>query len=193
MRELISAARIQDRVDELATEINEDFEGVDLLLMIIILRGGSFFGTDLAKRLSMPVRLDYIRVASYAGTESTGVVSMVSDVKTDIRGKPVLVVDDIVDTGFTMQWILRFLDLKHPGQVRVTALLDKPSRREFDVHIDYLGFTIPNVFVAGYGLDGLDDTMANIPRVVAIEDIGELDEMEVSVPPRRTRLPILGN
>lgn len=188
MRELISAERIQQRVDELAAEINDDFAGIDLLLMIIILRGGSFFGTDLAKRLTMPVRLDYIRVTSYAGTESTGVVSMVSDVKTDIRNRPVLVVDDIVDTGFTMQWILRFLELKHPGLVRVAALLDKPSRREFDVHIDYLGFTIPNVFVAGYGLDGLDDTMANIPRVVALE---EADEMHVSVPPRRARLPIL--
>jgi hypoxanthine phosphoribosyltransferase len=188
VRELISAGRIQRRLDELAEEINEDFGGVDLLIMIIILRGGSFFGTDLAKRLSMPVRLDYIRVTSYSGDQSTGVVSMVSDVKTDIRGKPILVVDDIVDTGFTMQWILRYLDLKHPGSVRVAALLDKPARREFDVDIDYLGFTVPNVFVAGYGLDGLDDTMANIPRVVAVEDT----DKEVSVPPRRARLPIPG-
>jgi hypoxanthine phosphoribosyltransferase len=188
VRELISAERIQQRLDELAQEINADFGATDLLIMIIILRGGSFFGTDLAKRLTMPVRLDYIRVASYSGSESTGVVSMVSDVKTDIRGRPVLVVDDIVDTGFTMQWILRFLDLKHPGSVRVAALLDKPARREFDVHIDYLGFTVPNVFVAGYGLDGLDDTMANMPRVVAVEET----DKEVSVPPRRARLPIPG-
>lgn len=189
MRELIPADRIQDRIAELADEINGDFSHVDLLLMIIILRGGCFFGTDLAKRLRMPVRLDYIRVATYAGSETTGVVSMVSDVKTDIRGRPVLVVDDIIDTGFTMQWILRYLELKQPGVVRVAALLDKPARREFDVHVDYVGFTVPNVFVAGYGLDGLDDTMANIPMVVAVEPTDE----EVTVPPRRARLPTLDN
>jgi hypoxanthine phosphoribosyltransferase len=186
MRDLISADRIQSRVEELADEINQDFEGVELLYMIVILRGGCFFGTDLAKRLNMPVRLDYIRVTTYSGTQSTGVVSLVSDIKTDVRDRPVLVVDDIVDTGFTMQWILRYLELKRPGVVRVAALLDKPARREFDVHIDYVGFTVPNVFVAGYGLDGLDDTMANLPRVVAVHDTDE----EVTIPPRRTHLPV---
>jgi hypoxanthine phosphoribosyltransferase len=164
---------VQSRIEELADEINQDFGEVDLLFMIVILRGGCFFGTDLAKRLRMPVRLDYIRVTTYSGTRSTGVVSLVSDIKADIRGQPVLVVDDIVDTGFTMEWILRYLELKRPGVVRVAALLDKPERREYDVPIDYLGFRVPNVFVAGYGLDGLDDTMANIPRIVAVEDTDE--------------------
>lgn len=186
VRNLISAERIQERVAELAEEINADFQEVDLLFMIIILRGGCFFGTDLAKRLRMPVRLDYIRVTTYNGTESTGVVSLVSDVKTDLRNQAVLVIDDIIDTGFTMQWILRYLELKHPGTVRVAALLDKPARREFDVPIDYLGFTVPNAFVAGYGLDGLDDTMANLPNIIAVEDTDE----DVWVPPRRARLPI---
>jgi hypoxanthine phosphoribosyltransferase len=188
LRELVSEDQIQRRIVELADEINADFAGVDLLLLIVILRGGCFFGTDLAKRLRMPCRLDYIRVTTYAGKESTGVVSMVSDVRADLRGLPVLVIDDIVDTGFTMSWILRYLELKHPAVVRVAALLDKPTRREHDVHIDYIGFTVPNVFVAGYGLDGLDDTMANIPMVVAVEDTNE----EVSVPPRRARLPMAG-
>jgi hypoxanthine phosphoribosyltransferase len=187
MRELISSDQIQKRVTELAEEINEDFAPVELLVMVIILRGGSFFGTDLAKKLRMPVRLDYVRVTSYAGKESTGVVSLVSDIKTDVRGRPVLVVDDIVDTGFTMEWILRYLELKQPGVTRVAALLDKPARREFDVHIDYLGFTVPNVFVAGYGLDGLEDTMANIPRIVAVEET----DQDVTIPPRRARLPVL--
>ena len=185
MKDLISAGQVQERVAQLADEINEDFGHVDLLFMIVILRGGCFFGTDLAKRLRMPVRLDYIRVTTYSGTESTGVVSLVSDIKTDVRGRHVLVVDDIVDTGFTMQWILSYLELKRPGLVRVAALLDKPARREFDVKIDYLGFTVPNVFVAGYGLDGLDDTMANLPRIVSVEETQE----EVTVPPRRARLP----
>jgi hypoxanthine phosphoribosyltransferase len=187
VRDLISAEQIQQRVAELAEEINEDFREVDLLFMVIILRGGCFFGTDLAKKLKMPVRLDYIRVTTYSGAESTGVVSLVSDVKTDMRGRAVLVIDDIVDTGFTMQWILQYLELKHPGVVRVAALLDKPARREFDVHIDYIGFGVPNVFVAGYGLDGLDDTMANIPSVVAVEETDE----DAWIPPRRARLPIL--
>jgi hypoxanthine phosphoribosyltransferase len=187
VRELISAERIERRVQELADEINEDFAGVELLYLIVILRGGCFFGIDLAKKLTMPCRLDYIRVTTYSGTQSTGVVSMVSDIMTDIRGKPVLVLDDIIDTGFTMEWILRYLELKHPGVVRVAALLDKPARREYELHIDYVGFTVPNVFVAGYGLDGLDDTMANIPRVVAVEPTDE----EVSIPPRTARIPTI--
>jgi hypoxanthine phosphoribosyltransferase len=187
VKDLISADQVQARVAELAEEINADFAEVDLLYLVIILRGGCFFGVDLAKRLRMPVRLDYVRVTTYSGTQSTGVVSLVSDIMTDVRGKPVLVVDDIVDTGFTMEWILRYLELKHAGVLRVAALLDKPARREFDVHIDYLGFTVPNVFVAGYGLDGLDDTMANLPKIIAVEDTDE----EAAIPPRRARLPVL--
>ncbi len=187
MWDLISEEQIQGRVAEIADEINEDFHGVDLLYMIPVLRGGCFFGVDLAKRLAMPVRLDYIRVATYSGTKSSGVVSMVSDIMTDIQGKPVLLVDDIVDTGFTMKWILQYLELKRAGSVHVAALLDKPARREHEVPIHYLGFTVPNVFVAGYGLDGLEDTMANIPRIVALEETEE----SASIPPRRARLPSL--
>ena len=187
MQDLISEEVLQRRIEEIAEEINSDFSDVDLLNLVIVLRGGCFFGTDLAKRLRMPCRLDYIRVTSYSGDRSTGVVSLMSDIRTDIRDQPVLVVDDIVDTGFTMAWILRYLELKSPGLVRVAALLDKPSRREFDVPIDYLGFVVPNVFVAGYGLDGLDDRMANIPRIIAVEDTEE----EVRVPPRRARLPVI--
>jgi len=185
VKDLISAEQIQRRIAELAEDINEDFGDVDLLYMIVILRGGCFFGVDLAKRLQMPVRLDYIRVTTYSGAHSTGIVSLVSDIATDIRGKPVLVVDDIIDTGFTMEWILRYLELKQPGLVRVASLLDKPARREFDVPIHYLGFTVPNVFVAGYGLDGLDDKMANIPRIVAVEETDE----QATVPARERRLP----
>lgn len=187
MRELISAEQLQARVAEIADEINEDFGHLDLLFVIVILRGGCFFGIDLAKRLRMPCRMDYIRVTTYSGKESTGVVSLLSDVRTDVRGATVLVVDDIVDTGFTMSWILDYLQLKHPGTVRVASLLDKPARREMDVRIDYVGFVVPNVFVAGYGLDGLDDTMANIPRILAIEPTDE----EVHIPARRARLPNL--
>ncbi len=186
MKELISQERIQARVAELAEEINADFGENELLNLVVILRGGCFFGVDLAKHLRMPVRLDYIRVTSYAGSESSGVVSLVSDIRADIRGKPVLVVDDIVDTGFTMQWILQFLELKRPRVVRTASLLDKPSRRIFEVHVDYLGFRVPNVFVAGYGLDGLEDTMANIPRIVAVEDTDD----EVTTPVRQARMPI---
>lgn len=185
MKELISGDRIQQRVSHLAERINEDFSHVDLLYLIIVLRGGCFFGIDLAKQLEMPVRLDYIRVTTYSGTESSGIFTLVSDIHADIRGKHVLLLDDIVDTGFTMSWILRYLELKQPSVVRVAALLDKPSRREFDVQIDYVGFVVPNVFVAGYGLDGLDDTMANIPRIVAVEDTDE----EATVPPSLERLP----
>lgn len=188
MRELISAAQLDARVQELADEINAEFDGIGLLFVVVILRGGCFFGIDLAKRLTMPCRMDYIRVTTYSGKESTGVVSLVSDVRTDIRGGTVLVVDDIVDTGFTMSWILEYLQLKYPKTVRVAALLDKPARREIEVGLDYVGFVVPNVFVAGYGLDGLDDTMANVPRILAVEETDE----EAHIPPRRARLPNMG-
>ncbi|HZU12569.1 MAG TPA: hypoxanthine phosphoribosyltransferase [Chloroflexota bacterium] len=186
MRELISQGELESRLDDLAGEINADYAGVDLLNLIIVLRGGCFFGIDLAKRLTMPCRLDYIRVTSYSGTESTGAVSLISDIKTDIRNQPVLVIDDIVDTGFTMAWVLRYLELKEPRSVRVATLLDKPSRRIHEVPINYTAFIVPNVFVAGYGLDGLDDTMANIPRIVAVQ--GD-EEGEAEVPARATPLP----
>ncbi len=170
MHTLVEAEALQSRIGDLAGEINQEFGTVDLLYLIVVLRGGCFFAVDLAKRLRMPCRLDYIRVTSYAGSQSSGVMSLVSDIKTDIRGKPVIVVEDIVDTGFTMKFVLSYLALHEPGQVRVAALLDKPSRRRFDVPIHYRGFEVPDVFVAGYGLDGLDDTMANLPRIVALDD-----------------------
>lgn len=187
MKDLISEEALQRRVEDVAAEINADFSDVDLLNLVVVLRGGCFFGTDLAKRLRMPCRLDYIRVTSYSGDKSTGVVSLMSDIRTDIRDQPVLVVDDIIDTGFTMAWILRYLDLKSPGSVHVATLLDKPARREFEVPIHYVGFIVPNVFVAGYGLDGLDDRMANVPRIVAVEPTDE----EARIPPTRERLPSL--
>lgn len=187
MQELISEEALQARIEEVAAEINADFAGIDLLNLVVVLRGGCFFGTDLAKRLRMPCRLDYIRVTSYSGDKSTGVVSLMSDIRTDIRGQPVLVVDDIIDTGFTMAWILRYLELKSPGLIRVASLLDKPARREFEVPIDYLGFIVPNVFVAGYGLDGLDDRMANIPRIMAVEPTDE----EARVPPGTERFSVM--
>ena len=170
MRTLIESDRLQARIEAIAAEVNHDFQDVDLLYLIVVLRGGCFFAVDLAKSLQMPCRLDYIRVTSYSGTQSSGVMSLVSDIKTDIRGKPVIVVEDIVDTGFTMKFVLKYLSLHEPGMIRVAALLDKPSRRKHEVSIDYLGFEVPDVFVAGYGLDGLDDTMANLPRIVALDD-----------------------
>jgi hypoxanthine phosphoribosyltransferase len=169
MRTLIDADALQKRIGELAGDINRDYSDVELLYLIVVLRGGCFFAVDLAKRLQMPCRLDYIRVTSYSGTQSTGVMSLVSDIKTDIRQRPVIVVEDIVDTGFTMKFVLSYLSLHEPGQIKVAALLDKPSRRKHAVPIDYLGFEVPDVFVAGYGLDGLNDTMANLPHILALD------------------------
>ena len=170
MKTLIPEDKLQERIAEIAAELNADFGHLDLLYLIVILRGGCFFAVDLAKKLTMPCRLDYIRVTSYSGTQSSGVMSLVSDIKTDIRGQTVVVVEDIVDTGFTMKFVLNYLGLHEPACVKVAALLDKPSRRLHEVPIDYLGFEVPDVFVAGYGLDGLEDTMANIPRIIALDE-----------------------
>ncbi len=174
MRTLIASDRLQSRITEIAQEINRDFQSTQLLYLVVVLRGGCFFAVDLAKQLQMPCRLDYIRVTSYSGNQSSGVMSLVSDIKTNIKGFPVIVVEDIVDTGFTMRFVLNYLALHEPGVVKVATLLDKPSRRIHDVPIDYLGFEVPDVFVAGYGLDGLEDTMANIPRIVAIDEKASL-------------------
>jgi hypoxanthine phosphoribosyltransferase len=115
MRTIIDTEALQSRIAELAAEINTDYGDVELLYLIVVLRGGCFFAVDLAKRLQMPCRLDYIRVTSYSGTQSSGVMSLVSDIKTDIRRRPVIVVEDIVDTGFTMKFVLNYLSLHEPG------------------------------------------------------------------------------
>jgi len=152
---LISAADIDRRVDELAAAIDEAYAETETLVLVGVLKGSFIFMADLARRLSVPHRVEFIAVSSYGAIESEdpGAVRLLMDVRHDVAGQDVLIVEDIVDTGHTLSYLLRLLAARTPRTLRTCALLHKPDRTVTDVAIDYLGFTIPDVWVVGYGLD----------------------------------------
>src|SRR5277367_1036961 len=153
VRILISRARLQRRITEMAREIRKDFPGEPLHL-VGVLKGAVFFLTDLGKQIPGDVSFDFIAVASYGlGTHSSGQVRLTRDLDSSIEGRNVIVVEDILDTGMTLQYLLRIFEQRKPKNLRVAVLLDKPERRVTSVHADYTGFQIPNEFVVGYGLD----------------------------------------
>jgi hypoxanthine phosphoribosyltransferase len=166
---LIDEALLQARIAELGAEISRDYMDKDLLL-ICILRGGIVFLVDLMRRISIPHQVDFMAVSSYgAGArQSVGNVRLSLDLKTDICGKDVLLVEDIVDSGNTIAYVLEFLRTRQPRSLKVCTLLDKPERRETPVPIDYCGFKIPNKFVFGFGLD-LDEYHRNLPFVAVVD------------------------
>ncbi len=149
---LISREEIEKRVRELAEEISRDFEGEDPL-MLGILNGAFIFMADLIREMKVPVEVEFIRVKSYSGTDSTGRIDVIMDVSENVSGKNVVIVEDIVDTGLTMDFLVKRVSERGAKSVRICALLDKPSRRVVNVKPDYVGFTIPDYFVVGYGLD----------------------------------------
>jgi len=166
---LIDEETLQNRICELAEEINRDYAAKDLLL-ICILRGGIVFMVDLMRHLTVPHTLDFMAVTSYGtgSRQSGGSVRLSLDLKTDIRGRDVLLVEDIVDSGNTIAYVLEFLQTRQPRSLKVCALLDKEERRETPVPIDYRGFSIPNKFVFGYGLD-LDEYYRNLPFIAVVD------------------------
>jgi hypoxanthine phosphoribosyltransferase len=166
---LIDAETLQARVKELGAQISADYVNEDLLL-ICILRGGVPFMVDLSRGITTPHMMDFMAVSSYgAGNrESTGSARVTLDLQTDIRGRNVLLVEDIVDSGHTIAAVLHMLETRQPKTLKVCALLDKPERREAHVPVDYLGFTIPNKFVFGYGLD-LDEYYRNLTFVGVVD------------------------
>ena len=150
---LISEEEIGKKILEIAGRINRDYKGRDLIL-ICVLKGGVMFMCDLAKRLDLNVRLDFMSVSSYgAETTSSGVVKIIKDLDDSIAGKDVLVVEDIIDSGFTLKKVLKLFGSREPKKVSLCTLLNKPERREVEVDVQYIGFEIPNEFVVGYGLD----------------------------------------
>jgi len=164
MKILISKSRIQKRVAALARKISRDYKGRELVL-IGILKGAFVFLSDLARQLSIPVSIDFIQVASYgASTNSSGVIKIKKDIDLPIVDKDVLIVEDIVDYGYTLDYLLRFIAHKKPRSVKICALLDKPSRRKVKVPIAYKGFTVPDRFIVGYGLD-YNEKYRNLPYI----------------------------
>mgnify|MGYP001329808132 CR=1 FL=1 len=166
---LIDEQTLQARIKEMGEEINRDYKGKDLLL-ICILRGGIVFLVDLMRQITVPHQVDFMAVSSYgAGArQSGGSVRLSLDLKTDIRSKDILLVEDIVDSGNTIAYVLEFLKTRQPRSLKVCTLLDKEERRETSIPIDYRGFSIPNKFVFGYGLD-LDEFYRNLPFVAVVD------------------------
>ncbi|MBQ1316096.1 MAG: hypoxanthine phosphoribosyltransferase [Lachnospiraceae bacterium] len=165
---LIPEEEIEKRTRELAEEISRDYEG-KTLHVICVLKGGVFFMTHLAKRLTVPVTMDFMSVSSYGDdTKTSGIVKIVKDLDQPLEGKEVLIIEDIVDSGRTLAYLLGLLRDRKPASLRLCSLLEKPSRREVDVNIDYLGFEIPNKFVVGCGMD-YKQLYRNLPYVGAVE------------------------
>jgi hypoxanthine phosphoribosyltransferase len=161
---LISHQQIRDRTAELGRLIAEDYRGKEPLL-ICILKGGLMFLADLMREIDLPLEIDFIAVSSYGdSTESSGVVRILMDLERNIRGRHVLIVEDIIDTGRTLSYIIENLRTRGPASIKVCTLLDKPARRELEIPIDYVGFTIPDRFVIGYGLD-YGEIYRNLPFV----------------------------
>ena len=168
VKEMLTEDAVNKRIRELGEKISEDYAGQEIR-MICGLKGGSFFMCELAKRISVPVSIDFMSVSSYGGdTKSSGVVKIVKDLDESITGKDVLVVEDIIDSGRTLSYLMAMLRDRGPKSLKLCTLLDKPDRRVIDVKVDYTGFEIPDEFVVGYGLD-YDQLYRNLPYIGMIE------------------------
>jgi len=168
-RVLFTEAQIQSRIAELGAQISADYAGKDLLL-VCILRGGVVFLADLMRQVSIPCTLDFMSVASYGvgARESNRSPRILLDLREDIAGRDVLLVEDIVDSGYTFDHLLQLLRTREPASLKVCALLSKPTRREVEVPIDYLGFEIPDEYVCGYGIDA-DERYRNLPYIASVK------------------------
>lgn len=161
---LLTEQQVDGRIQELGEQISRDYEGKQVHL-ICVLKGGSMFLCELAKRITIPVSLDFMSVSSYGkNTTSSGFVKIVKDLDDPIKDKHVLVVEDIVDSGRTLSYLIEMLGKREPASIRICTLLDKPDRRVTDVKVDYTGFVIPDEFVVGYGLD-YDQRYRNLPYI----------------------------
>ena len=166
---LIDAERLQARIRELGDEITADYAGRELLL-VGVLKGAVFFMADLMRSISVACEIDFMAISSYgAATDSSGVVRILKDLDINIEGRHVLVVEDIIDSGLTLSYLLRNLESREPASLEICALLTKPERREVDVPVRYIGFEIPNRFVIGYGLD-FAERYRNLPYVGVLRD-----------------------
>ena len=170
VRPLISAERIAQRTAELAAQITREYAGRSLVLLSV-LKGSFMFAADLARAIALPVRIEFLGVRSYgADTKSSGVVQITQDLTRPVDGDDILIVEDIVDTGLTLTYLREQLRLRNPASIKVAALLHKPARIQREVEIDYLGFTIDDVFVVGYGLD-YAERYRNLPFLGVLDPV----------------------
>jgi hypoxanthine phosphoribosyltransferase len=165
---LLTAEEIAVKTAELGKKITEDYRGKNLLV-VTVLKGSAIFAADLVRQIDLPLQMDFICTSSYgASTKSSGVVQIVKDIDQDLDGLDVLVVEDIVDTGLTLSYLLKLLQVRNPASLKMCSLLEKPARRQVPVAVDYLGFTIEDHFVVGYGLD-YAGRYRNLPYVGVLE------------------------
>jgi hypoxanthine phosphoribosyltransferase len=166
---LISEEKIQQRLDELAKQIYNDYKGQEITF-ICILKGSIFFTVELAKKMPCDINFEFIRVSSYHGQNSTGVIEMKVDLQGDIKGKDVIIIEDIVDTGRTLSYLKEYLKSKEPKSIKICSMLDKKERRVCKLDADYVGFDIPDKFVVGYGLD-VNEKYRNLPYIGYFENV----------------------
>ena len=165
---LITEENIKKRVSELGKKISIDYKGKEIVA-IGILKGAWVFMADLVREIKIPVMCDFIGVSSYGdGAVSIERVKLISDIRIPVNGKDVLLIDDIIDTGFSIKFVKDYIESKNPAGIKMCVLLDKPSRRKEDIHVDYTGFTIPDRFVVGYGLD-YAEKYRNLPYIAAVK------------------------
>ena len=166
---LFNVEEINKRVKELGEEISKDYEGKEIVV-ISLLRGSFVFAADLVRAISVPVNIDFMTTSSYGYSEkSSGIVEIISDIRADVKDKDVLIVDDIMDSGNTMKQVVEYVNKKGPKSIKTCVMLDKPSRREVDISPDYVGFTIPDVFIVGYGLN-YGDFYRNVPYIFTFDE-----------------------
>lgn len=164
---LINKAKLEKRIEEMAKQIQKDYEGKEIVF-IGILKGSVMFMTELAKNIKSSVELEFMDVSSYEGTESTKKVTIHKDIRNPIEGKDVVIVEDIIDTGRTLTYVLDYLKQKNPNSIKIATMLTKPSRRVMELNVDYIGFAIEDKFVVGYGLD-YNEKYRNLPYIGYIE------------------------
>lgn len=170
VRVLVPEEEVDKRIEELGKQISQDYAGKQVHL-ICILKGGVFFMCELAKRITIPVSMDFMSVSSYGdGTTSSGVVRIAKDLDESLEGKDVLIVEDIIDSGRTLYYLMDVLQKRNPNSMKLCTLLDKPERRVKDVKVDYVGFNIPDEFVVGYGLD-YAQRYRNLPYIGVVEGV----------------------
>jgi len=165
---IITQDQIEDRVSELGEQITTDYQHSEKLLLLGLLRGSVMFMTDLMRHIRRPMTMDFMLVSSYSGTESSGFVRIDSDHKSNIHGWDVILIDDIVDTGYTIHTIQKLLIERKPRSLKTCTLLDKKTRHKVEIQIDYCGFEIPDYFVVGYGLD-IDEKGRNLPYIASVD------------------------
>jgi hypoxanthine phosphoribosyltransferase len=167
---MITAAEIEARITELGAQITRDYSGRNLVV-VCVLKGSFLFCADLVRKVDIPMRIDFLGVRSYGeATKSSGVVQIVNDLSRPIEGEDVLLVEDIVDTGLTLAHVMELFKARKPRSLKLCSLLHKPARTKVEVPIDYLGFTIEDKFVIGYGLDGPQEHFRNLPYVGVLGD-----------------------